>query len=97
MEITRRSVLLDALAREESVMAACSVDGKRLEPMPGLTEMFNAQGERCRLLREMIQAMETDGVRREMAKWQRDVMEGHGVEITTLDRVPPIKEDRMVF
>lgn len=91
MEITRRSVLLDALGREEAVMAACSRDGKKLEPMPGLQEMFEAQKERCRLLREMIQALESEPVRRSIASWQKEIMAGKGVDMTTLDRVPPAK------
>lgn len=91
-EITRRSVLLDALGREESAMAACSQDGKKLIPMRGLEEMFEIQSEKCRILREMIQALESEGVRRELAQWQRDVMAGKGVEMTTLDRVPPIEK-----
>ena len=91
MEITRRSVLLDALGREESEMAACSRDGKKLEPMPGLKESFEAQKETCRLLREMIQALESEPVRRSIANWQQDIMAGKGVDITTLDRVPPMK------
>ena len=91
-EITRRSVLLDALAREESAMAACSRDGQKLIPMPGLQNIFEEQAEKCRILREMIQALESEGVRRELAQWQRDVMAGKGVEMTTLDRVPPIEK-----
>lgn len=94
MEITRRSVLLAALEREEAEMAACSVDGKRLVPMRGLTEMFEEQKEKCRLLREMIQALESEPVRRSIANWQREVMQGRGVDVTVLDRVPPVSAGR---
>ena len=99
-EITRRSVLLDALAREEAGMAACSRDGKKLEPMTGLEETFKEQAEKCRLLREMIQALESEPVRQSIANWQKDIMAGKGVDVTVLDRVPPIRTEeqtRMVF
>ena len=90
MEITRRSVLLDALEREEAVMASCSMNGMKLVPIRGYEEMFRGQREKCRLLREMIQALESEPVRREIANWQRDIMEGKGVDMTVLDQVPPI-------
>ena len=92
MEITRRSVLLDALEREEAELARCSRDGKKLIPMPGLTEMFERQRQKCELLRDMIHALESEPVRRVMADWQKDVMDGKRVEVTLLDRVPPIDE-----
>ena len=100
MEITRRSVLLDALEREEAVMASCSMNGMKLVPIRGYEEMFRGQREKCRLLREMIQALESEPVRREIANWQKDIMEGKGVDMTVLDQVPPVNEDgqtRMVF
>lgn len=99
-EITRRSVLLDALGREEAAMAACSRDGKKLEPMIGLEETFKEQAEKCRLLREMIHALESEPVRRSIANWQQEIMDGKGVDVTILDKVPPIdteKKTRMVF
>lgn len=94
MEITRRSVLLDALEREEAIMASCSVNGLKLVPIRGYEETFQGQREKCRLLREMIQALESESVRREIAKWQQDIMAGKGVDMTVLDRVPPIREGR---
>lgn len=95
MEITRRSVLLDALEREEAIMASCSVNGLKLVPIRGYEETFQGQREKCRLLREMIQALESESVRREIAKWQQDIMAGKGVDMTVLDRVPPISEERV--
>ena len=90
-EITRRSVLLEALDAQEAVLSRCSVNGLKLIPLPGMQEMFREQLEKCRILRELIQGLETEPVRRELAAWQRDVMAGKPVSVTTLDRVPPIK------
>jgi hypothetical protein len=100
MEITRRSVLLDALEREEAVMASCSLNGMKLQPIRGYEEMFKGQREKCRLLREMIQALESEPVRREIANWQKEIMAGKQVDMTVLDKVPPGNDDgqtRMVF
>lgn len=96
-EITRRSVLLEALEIQEAQLAKCSVEGKKLIPLPGMKDIFRAQLEKCRILREMIQALESEPVRRVMADWQKDEMNGKRVDITMLDRMPPETEKRMVF
>ena len=92
-EITRRSVLLEALEDQEAKLSRCSVEGKKLIPMPGLQGMFREQLEKCRLLREMVQALENESVRRSIADWQRDEMDGKPMDVTVLDRVT--KTDRV--
>lgn len=72
-------------------MAACSEGGKKLIPMPGLTEQFEQQRKKCELLREMIHALESEPVRRVMADWQKEVMEGKKIDVTVLDKVPPVR------
>ena len=93
MEVTRRSVLLEALDIQEAALSRCSVNGLKLIPLPGLQDEFRAQLEKCRILRELIQGLEAEPVRRELAAWQRDIMDGKKVTVTTLDRVPPIREE----
>ena len=90
-EVTRRSVLLEALEEQEARLAKCSVNGMKLIPLPGMQEVFREQFEKCRILRDMIQAMESEPVRTSIANWQKDVMEGKGVDVTVLDRVPPVR------
>lgn len=97
MEITRRSVLLEALENQEAQLSRCSVEGKKLIPLPGMKEIFREQFEKCRILREMIQALESEPVRNAIAGWQKEIMDGKQVEVTTLDKVPPVKEERVVF
>ena len=100
-EITRRSVLIEALKNQEAQLSRCSVEGKKLIPLPGMKDIFREQYEKCRILREMIHALESEPVRRVMADWQKDMMNGQQVDITMLDRVPPVKgqedQTRMVF
>ena len=90
-EITKRSVLLDALGREEATWASCSKNGMKLEPLRGFDEEFDQQREKCRILREMIQALESEPVRKAMANWQKELIEGKGPVMTALDQVPPIR------
>ena len=97
MEVTRRSVLAEALEIQEAQLSRCSVNGSKLVPLPGMKEIFREQLEKCRVLREMIQALESEPVRNAIAGWQREIMEGRQADVTVLDRVPPVKEERVVF
>lgn len=75
MEITKRSVLLDALSREERTLADYSINETKILPRPGFEDAFRGQQEKCRILREMIQALESEPVRRAMANWQQEVIQ----------------------
>lgn len=97
-EINERSVLIDALEREEAVMASCSKMGRKLEPIPGFEAEFFRQRKKCNILRNMIQAMQSEPVRATIANWQKDAMEGKKADVTVLDRVPDLPgQTRMVF
>ena len=91
-EITRRSVLEEALEIQEAQLSRCSVNGLKLIPMAGMQEVFREQLEKCRILREMIQALQSEPVRKVMADWQKELMEGQRVEISKLDKVPPVNK-----
>lgn len=96
-DVTRRSVLLEALENQEAQLSRCSVEGKKLIPLPGMKEIFREQFEKCRILREMVQALESEPVRDAIAGWQREIMDGKQVDVKILDRMPPETEKRMVF
>lgn len=85
MNITRRSVLLDALKARELIVQRNSVDGMMLLPRDGCEESFQRYSEECRILRELIQALQDSCVRaaiaefldeHEPAEWQKEVMTG---------------------
>ena len=42
--------------------------------MKGMEKEFHEQEQVCRVLREMIQALESEPVRKAMANWQQEVM-----------------------
>lgn len=76
MEITRKRVLSEALEREERIMRAYSKNGRGLEAQRDCWEEFKRQQEKCRILREMIQALDSEPVRKALANWQKEVMDG---------------------
>lgn len=75
MEITRKSVLTDALQREERTLADYSINQTKLIPRPKFEQAFRDQQEKCRILREMIHALDSETVRRAMADWQKNVIQ----------------------
>ena len=75
MEITRKSVLLDALRREENVLADYSINQTKLIPRPKFENAFRDQQEKCRILREMIHALDSEPVRQAMADWQEEILQ----------------------
>lgn len=86
--VTRRSVLESALRFRETVVAQSSVNGVGLRARPGMEETFERYQEECRILRELMQALEYEPVKAAIAEflgtteeeplkeWQRDVMDG---------------------
>ena len=74
MEVTRRSVLLEALKDHEYWLEESSKGRKGLEPEKGLEEQFEEQQKKCELLREMIRALESEPVRKALANWQQELM-----------------------
>lgn len=76
MEITRRNTLLKSLELMEREMRKVSQLGSALMPAKGKEEQFELYYGMCSELRKMIQAHESEPVRRAMADWQREVMDG---------------------
>lgn len=86
-EITRRSVLEEALRYRETVAMMASLNGAGLRARKGMEDTFDRYQKECRILRELIQALEYEPVRaaiaefldepaEELREWQRDAMEG---------------------
>ena len=91
MKITRRGVLSEALRYRETVMKQASVNGMGLRARAGMQETFDRYQEECRILRELMQALEYEPVRAAIAEflgekteenvenvreWQREIMDG---------------------
>jgi len=80
-EITARSILAETLQRHEMLMRGYSKGGKSLEPAPGFQDDFDIEAKKCRIIRELMQALVSGPVRTGIAKWQQDVMEGKATEL----------------
>ncbi|MCR5566187.1 MAG: hypothetical protein K6F61_04995 [Clostridiales bacterium] len=73
-EITKRNALLKCLKEQEELRNLCSVKYEGRYPMKGMEKEFNEQEQVCRILRELIQALESEPVRRAVADWQKEVI-----------------------
>lgn len=75
-EITRRNTLLKCLEYLERMKRMDSKDRKGLEPLDEETaESFYELEEECKIIRELIQANESEPVRRAIANWQNEIMD----------------------
>ena len=74
-EITRKSVLLECLSIMREELRICSKGYNCLEPAKGMEEAWEQGRRKVQILQHMIQAYESEPVRRSIAEWQKDVME----------------------
>ena len=68
-------MLLKCLKEQEEIKKLCSEKYESRIPMKGMEQEFYEQEQVCGVLREIIQALENEQVRKVMADWQKDVME----------------------
>lgn len=88
-EITRRNVLLECLSEREREMRSLSYKGYGIDALRGYEEVFEESQKKCAILRELIQALESEPVRRSVANWQMEIMKGKEV---TLEDLEPAEE-----
>ena len=74
-EINRRSVLIECLAIMREELQICSKNWNGLEPKEGMEEAWQQGRQKIEILKEMIQSLSSEPVRRALADWQKDVME----------------------
>ena len=74
-EITRKSVLLECLSIMREELRICSKGYNCLEPAKGMEEAWEQGRRKVQILQHMIQAYESEPVRKALADWQKDVME----------------------
>lgn len=89
-EITRKSVLLECLQIMRREQEICSTNYNGLEPKKGMEEAWEQGRQKIKILEDLIQAYETEPVRKALADWQLDVME-NGASALDLN-VGPSKE-----
>lgn len=83
-EITLKGMLEDYLIHEVDIMMMCSKGNAGIEPLPEFEEEFDEQQEKCRILRELIQAIQNENVKQAiqdwrsmtLRDWQKQVLEG---------------------
>jgi hypothetical protein len=75
-EITRKSILLDCLTREDATRRSFSREARGMTAIRGFEKEFDEYEKRCRILRDLIQALESTEVTEAMMKWQIRAMKG---------------------
>ena len=75
MNVTRRGILKEYLEIEIAALKTVSKNQTMLEPKQGKEAQWEWRRKRCGLLRDMIQALETEPVRKAMSDWQKIIMD----------------------
>lgn len=73
-EINRRSVLIECLAIMREELQICSKNWNGLEPKEGMEEAWQQGRQKIEILKEMIQSLSSEPVRRALADWQKELM-----------------------
>ena len=73
-EINRRSVLLECLAIMREELQICSKNWNGLEPKEGMEEAWQQCRQKIEILKDIIQSLQSEPVRRALADWQKDLM-----------------------
>ena len=87
-EITRKSVLLECLSIMKSELAICSKHYNGLEPAAGMEEAWQQGRKKVEILKDLIQAYDSEPVRAALHDWQKDVMK-NGPSALKLDSEKP--------
>lgn len=74
--ITRRETLLECLEMMRMRKKVVSVDRKGIIPLPGYEDLFFDRQRKCQIIQELIQANESEPVRRAIAEWQIMLLKG---------------------
>jgi len=72
--ITKRETLLECLELMKKFRNAFSKDKYGMLAIERYTALYEEYDAKCWILREMIQALESEPVRKAMAEWQKEVM-----------------------
>ena len=75
-EITRRETLLDCLEMMRMRRNVVSVGRRGMIPLQGYEDLFFEHQRKCCIIQELIQANESEPVRKVLAEWQIMLMKG---------------------
>ena len=78
MEITAIGVLKDDLEIHREQLRIASEKYTGLIAKKGMEKQFEEERQKCWVLEDLIRGLQSEGVRAEMAKWQRDCMDRGG-------------------
>ncbi len=88
-EITRKSVLIEALQIMREELDICSEGYNGLIPKRGMEEAWDQARRKVQIMQDLIHAYESEPVRKALADWQKDVMEQGPVPLSLEELMPP--------
>lgn len=71
-EITLRKVLEECLEERKEIRRLCSKDYLGMVPKEGMEDEFDDAEEKCRVLRELLQAIKSEPVLIAIANWEQE-------------------------
>ena len=71
---TKKSALMECLQYLDGKRASASKGGRGMEAIRGMEDIFNEYDQKCHIIRDLLQAMETQPVREVLAQWAIDRM-----------------------
>lgn len=75
-EINARSVLAEALEEHRKLLAIASEKYTGLIAKKGMEKQFEEEKAKCEVLMGLMIGLQSEGVRSELAKWQKETMDG---------------------
>ena len=87
-EINRRSVLIECMAIIREELQICSKNWNGLEPKEGMEDAWQQCRQKIEILKDMIQALQSEPVRIALADWQKETMK-NGPSALELDGGEP--------
>ena len=93
-KITKRETLLECLDLMKKIRNSFSHKGWGMAPIERYTILFTEYDEKCQILREMVQALESEPVRKALANWQKEIMDLNDAEDDPVQPVNMLNVDR---
>lgn len=88
-EITRKSVLIEALQIMREELDICSEGYNGLIPKKGMEEAWEQARRKVQIMQDLIHAYESEPVRKALADWQKETMEKGPEPLNLAELIPP--------
>ena len=81
MEVTKKQTLLECLEIMRKFRNCFSHKGWGMAPIDRYQALFAEYDKKCKILEDMIHALDSETVRMALANWQKEIMEGFRINM----------------